>query len=140
MRSRWLAVLIGPVLALQGTAVAQTPGRVAFDSARYAWEAGRYPEALERLERLLTGPHHDSLLAPIALLTGELYRTRELATDASDPRWNPDGARLAYEIGGDSVRRSVLLDANDPAARPDTLPGYAATARSHGISLVTIQC
>lgn len=135
MRSRWLAVLIGPVLALQGTAVAQTPGRVAFDSARYAWEAGRYPEALERLERLLTGPHRDSLLAPIALLTGELYRTRELATDASDPRWNPDGARLAYEIGGDSVRRSVLLDANDPAARPDTLPGYAATFSPDGREL-----
>ncbi|HEX2218801.1 MAG TPA: M20/M25/M40 family metallo-hydrolase [Gemmatimonadales bacterium] len=105
---------------------AQTPARLAFDSAAYAWEGGRYPEALQRLERLLTGPSRDTLLAPIALLTGELYRTRELAPDASDPRWSPDGALLAYEIGGDSARRSVLVNPNQATVRPDTLPGYAA--------------
>ena len=78
---------------------ALTPRRrrgLQFDSAEYAWEAGRYPEALERLERLLTGPARDSLLAPIALLTGELYRTREIAPDAADPRWSPDAGMLAY--------------------------------------------
>ena len=70
------------------------------------------PRPSQRLERILTGPARDSMLASIALLTGELYRTRELAPDASDPRWSPTGALLAYEIGGDSARRSVLLDAN----------------------------
>ena len=135
MRSRLLAVVAGLVLASPVALMAQVPARVAFDSARYAWEAGRYPEALQRLERLLTGPGRDSLLAPIALLTGELYRTRELAPDASDPRWSPDGVLLAYEIGGDSARRSVLLDASDPAARPDTLPGYAAAFSPDGTQL-----
>src|SRR5688572_4308329 len=113
-------MVLGLLLALPGAPVAQVPAGVAFDSAKYAWDAGRYPEALQRLERLLTGPARDSLLAPIALLTGELYRTRELAPDASDPRWSPAGALLAYEIGGDSARRSVLLDANTASARPDT--------------------
>jgi Tol biopolymer transport system component len=128
-------VVAALVLALPGALAGQVPARVAFDSARYAWEAGRYPEALQRLERLLSGPSRDSVLAPIALLTGELYRTRELAPDASDPRWSPDGVLLAYEIGGDSARRSVLLDASDAAARPDTLPGYAAAFSPDGSQL-----
>src|SRR5215211_1142056 len=113
-----MAMVLGLVLASASALVAQVPARVAFDSARYAWEAGRYPEALQRLERMLTGPARDSMLAPIALLTGELYRTRELAPDASDPRWSPDGALLAYEIGGDSARRSVVLDPNSTSLRP----------------------
>ena len=75
------------------------------------------------------------MLAPVALLTGELYRTRELAPDASDPRWSPAGALLAYEIGGDSARRSVLLDANTASARPDTLAGYAAAFSPDGSEL-----
>ena len=132
MRSRSPAMVLGLLLALPGALVAQVPARVALDSARYAWEAGRYPEALQRLERILTGPARDSMLASIALLTGELYRTRELAPDASDPRWSPTGALLAYEIGGDSARRSVLLDANTASARPDTLAGYAAAFSPDG--------
>jgi hypothetical protein len=123
------------LLASPGAAMAQTSARMAFDSARYAWEAGQYPDALERLERLLTGPHRDSLLAPIALLTGELYRTRELAPDATDPRWSPDGVMLAYEIGGDSARRSVVVNASEAGARPDTLPGYSAAFAPDGSEL-----
>jgi Peptidase family M28/WD40-like Beta Propeller Repeat len=135
VRSRSLAMVLGLLLALPVAPVAQVPAGVAFDSAKYAWDAGRYPEALQRFERLLTGPARDSLLAPIALLTGELYRTRELAPDASDPRWSPAGALLAYEIGGDSARRSVLLDANTASARPDTLAGYSATFSPDGSEL-----
>ena len=135
MGSRSLAVMAGLVLAAPGAAGAQVAARVAFDSARYAWEAGRYPEALQRMEKLLVGPQRDSVLAPIALLTGELYRTRELAPDASDPRWSPDGARLLYEIGGDSARRSVLLNTGEAGARPDTLPGYGAAFSPDGSEL-----
>jgi hypothetical protein len=122
----------GLVLVSPARTAAQVPAQVAFDSAKYAWEAGDYPDALRRLERLLTGPARDSLFAPIATLTGELHRTRELAPDAGDPRWSPDGAVIAYEIGGDSARRSVLLDATQPGARPDTLAGYAAVFSPDG--------
>ena len=114
-----------------GRLEAQVPGRIAFDSAAYAWEAGRYPEALERLQRLLAGPARDTLLEPIALLTGELYRTRELAPDGTNPRWSPDGSRVLYEIGSDAERRSVVLDLK-AAAPSDTLPGYAAAISPDG--------
>jgi hypothetical protein len=139
VRSQSAAMVLGLLLTLPGALIAQVPARFAFDSARYAWEAGRYPDALQRLERILTGPADDSMLAPIALLTGELYRTRELAPDASDPRWSPTGALLAYEIGGDSARRSVLLDANTASARPDTLAGYAAAFSPDGSEIAYLR-
>ena len=136
MGGRVVWMLLAAMVAWSGRLESQVSARVAFDSAAYAWEAGRYPEALERLERLLTGPGRDTLLAPIALLTGELYRTREIAPDAASPRWSPDGTMLAYEIGPDTAPRSVLLDLNVAGPlRPDTLPGYAATFAPDGSEL-----
>ena len=46
----------------------------------------------------------------------------------------PTARRLAYEIGLDDDRRSVLLDLGDRAAplQPDTLPGYAAAFAPDG--------
>ena len=127
----WLA--LAAVSAWVRPVESQTPALVAFDSAKYAWEAGQYIEALERLERLLAGPQRDTLLVPIALLTGELYRTRAIAPDATGPRWSADGTMLAYEIGSDTSRRSVLLNLSTPSSlRPDTLPGYAATFAPDG--------
>jgi hypothetical protein len=124
---------LAAVVAWSGRVESQVPARVAFDSAAYAWEAGRYIEALERLERLLSGPARDTLLAPIALLTGELYRTREIAPDAANPRWSANGTMLAYDVGSDTSRRSVLVNLNDAGPlRPDTLPGYAATFAPDG--------
>jgi Peptidase family M28 len=133
MNGRVVWMPLAAMLAWSGQLESQAPARVGFDSAAYAWEAGRYIEALERLERLLTGPGRDTLVAPIALLTGELYRTREIAPDATSPRWSANGTMLAYEIGSDTSRRSVLLNLNDAGPlRPDTLPGYSATFAPDG--------
>jgi hypothetical protein len=133
MNGRVVWMALAAAVAWSGRLESQVPARAGFDSAAYAWEAGRYIEALERLERLLTGPGRDTLLAPIALLTGELYRTREIAPDATSPRWSANGTMLAYEIGSDTSRRSVLVNLNDAGPlRPDTLPGYAATFAPDG--------
>ena len=133
MNRRMVWMALAAMVAWSGPVQSQRPARVAFDSAAYAWEAGRYIEALERLERLLTRPGGDALLAPIALLTGELYRTREIAPDATSPRWSPDGTMLTYEIGADTARRSVLLRLTDGGPlRPDTLAGYAAAFAADG--------
>ena len=69
-----------------GRLEAQVPGRIAFDSAAYAWEAGRYPEALERLRRLLAGPARDTLLEPIALLTRTPFRDTPPRSRRTAPR------------------------------------------------------
>lgn len=140
MNGRLVWLVLAGLASAWATAESQVAPRTSFDSAAYAWEAGRYPEALERLERLLTGPARDTLAAPIALLTGELYRTRELAPDGGDPRWSPDGRRLAYDIGQEAERRSVLLDLSDARAplAPDTLPGYAAAISADGAEIAYV--
>jgi hypothetical protein len=120
---------IGVALAAATSALAaQTPAQVAFDSASLAWEAGRYPEALSRLERLLTGPSRDTLRRQIALLTGEYYRTVELATDGQDLTWSSDGLRLAFETELTEVPRTIVLRFGDDGrvAETDTLPGRGA--------------
>jgi hypothetical protein len=107
---------------------AQSPAQVAFDSASRAWEAGRYPEALSRLERLLAGPSRDTLRRQIALLTGEYYRTIELAPDGQDLTWSSDGRRLAVETELTEVPRTIVLRFGDDGrvAGADTLPGRGA--------------
>ena len=74
----------------------RTPAGWPTTAPSLAWDAGRYPEALARLERLLTGPNRDTLRRPIALLTGECYRTTELALDGQGLVWSRDGRRLAF--------------------------------------------
>ncbi|MBI4502251.1 MAG: M20/M25/M40 family metallo-hydrolase [Gemmatimonadetes bacterium] len=67
-----------------------------YDSAYYAWQAGDYPAALQRFERMLTGPKASDVLEPIALVTGELYLTTELSADGSQPRWSRDSKTAAF--------------------------------------------
>jgi hypothetical protein len=124
---RWGPIAVG--LAVSTTALAaQSPAQVAFDSASLAWEAGRYPEALSRLERLLAGPSRDTLRRQIALLTGEYYRTVELAPDGQALTWSSDGRRLAFETELTEVPRTIVLRFGDDGrvAGADTLSGRGA--------------
>jgi Tol biopolymer transport system component len=116
-------------LAVSTSALAaQSPAQAAFDSASLAWDAGRSPEALSRLDRLLTGPSRDTLRRQIALLTGEYYRTVELAPDGQDLTWSTDGSRLAYETELTEVPRIIVLRFGDDGrvAGADPLPGRGA--------------
>src|SRR5687767_2089268 len=93
---RFAALVIS--LSFMGSAAAQlssdsisAAARARYDTAFYAWQRGDYPTALAGFERLLTSPEGDRVLEPIALLTGELYRTISVARDGQAPRWSPDG-------------------------------------------------
>ena len=50
MNGRIVWMALAALVAWSGQVQSQVPARVAFDSAAYVWEAGRYTEALERLE------------------------------------------------------------------------------------------
>src|SRR5580765_6658375 len=67
-----------------------------YDSAYYAWQSGNYPDALQRFEKMLTGPKAGDVLEPIALVTGELYVTSDVAPDGSQVRFSRDGKLLRY--------------------------------------------
>ena len=125
----------GPAGRLAGRAAVTGPARVAFDSARYAWEAGRYPEALERLERLLDGARPATrCCAPIALLTGELYRTRESSRPTPPSRAGAPTASTLASTRSAATRRRVgaARPRRSGARRTDTLPGYAAAFAPDG--------
>jgi len=91
---------------------AQQPGRAAFDSAYYAWDTGRYPEALARLERLLASAAGDAFIVPAALLTGELYQSTELTVAGASPRWSLDGRVIVFEAGpaADALTRVAAIE------------------------------
>ena len=52
---------------------------------RADWDKGDYVAALTTYQELLAGPDAAAVLEPIALQTGELFRTTELTTDGANP-------------------------------------------------------
>jgi Tol biopolymer transport system component len=93
-------------------ASAQTSSASELETANLAWDRGDYIAALEIYARLLQSPQASQYLEPIALQTGELYRTREITPDGRTPRISADGRTLAYEAGpaDAAVLRIVSLD------------------------------
>lgn len=95
------------MLALAGPAMAQAPRPPAVslspgqqvERAALLWDAGEYPAALEGMAQLLRTPQPESVLRPLALLTGEWYTTRPLAEDGRNVRVSPDGQFGAWEVG-----------------------------------------
>lgn len=116
--------------ALSGaiTPVAAQSAKALFDDAYYAWDEGRYVDALTALQAVLAAPDAATMHRQVALLTGELYTTYELTTDGASPRWSPDGRMASFETGnGDNVMTHVFdtrrLAANAEPEHPMPL-GY----------------
>lgn len=101
-----------------------------FAGARAAWERGDYPAALRSFERLLSGPEADRWFEQIALITGELYQTRELTTDGRGVRFSPGGRWVVYQTG-EAPGRTVLVAVD--GSRRDSVAGTDATVDdAHG--------
>src|SRR5262245_41685243 len=78
-------VTMGLVMAA-ATAMAERQAPQAGSDAAWrevadAWDAGHYPDALQRLQALLQSPAAADNLERAALLTGELFKTVELTPD-----------------------------------------------------------
>jgi hypothetical protein len=63
------------------------------------WEKGDYVTALTTYQELLAGPDAAAVLEPIALQTGELFRTTGLTTDGANPVFAPDSRTFSFETG-----------------------------------------
>ncbi|MDH5234865.1 MAG: M20/M25/M40 family metallo-hydrolase [Gemmatimonadota bacterium] len=148
MRRSLLTLLLAPALAgAQQTGTPATTPRAAtvarpaavtaaqrMDRAWFAWEAGGYEAALADFQHLLEAPEADRYHDRIAELTGEVWRTTEVAKDARAPRWSPDGRHLSYEWGPPAERhvRVVRAEAGFPAVREfdGVSPVFAPDGRS----------
>jgi hypothetical protein len=74
-----------------------------------AWEAGRYPAALDDLRALMKSPAAAEYFDRMALLTGELYVTTVLTNDGRNPKIAGNGAFASYETGaGDAARTRIV--------------------------------
>jgi hypothetical protein len=93
VRRLLLAALIATPLPAQQALQAR------YDSAYFAWQSGDYPNALARFERLLSSSEGAALLEPIALLTGEWYRTIVVTSDGAGVRWSADSRFASYTMG-----------------------------------------
>ncbi len=134
---------VAPLSAQAGTPVgapAHAGARALFDSAYTAWDAGAYDIALARLDRLLAGPGAEAMLADVAVLTGERYRTVQVSAHGTNPRWSPDGRHAAFDVpaglpGGHADGSPVTVivgirnGAVEPVARVD---GYGAVFSPDG--------
>jgi len=70
-----------------------------WERAYQAWDSGDYVTALRGFDALLKGPDADRWLERIALITGELYQVKEVATDGRSPRFSPSGRYVVFETG-----------------------------------------
>lgn len=88
----------------------------AFDSAYFAWEVGDYPAALAKFERVLSSSQGDRFVERIALITGELYRTIQVAPNGQSPRWSADGRFASFTTDGGRTTNIVAIEGDSVRA------------------------
>ena len=122
------AALLSPVLGNSS----DTP----LANAHVAWDRGDYVSALTTYAQLLDGPDAEQVLEAIALQTGELYHTTELARDGAAPAFSPDGGYLTYETGMGLERVTRLLRGDGSTQPIAELRGTGAVFSPDGARLV----
>ena len=125
-------VFFAPVSGLKA---ADTP----LDEADLAWQRGDYVGALTIYSKLLTSSDAESVLEPIALQTGELYKTIELTSDGASPQFSPDGRHLTYEQGTGLERVTRLLTADGSTKPLAELRGSGAAFSPDGTKLAYLK-
>ena len=128
------------LLLLPTAIAAQDRLRQQYDSAYYAWDAGNYPDAITRFQRVLTAPEGARFLESIALVTGELFRSVEVAppnrfviaiTDSRVPKWSPDSRYFAFETTAGPQRTAHIFRWDGGSAQP------VAQVEGHGVTFST---
>ena len=118
---RSTALLIGSAMTLS----AQQPSTSAlYDQAALDWTRGAYPSALQKLITVVSAADGAGHLERVALLTGELFRTTEIATDGRAVRWSPSGKLASYEVGAGRARVTRVLDMQGAPRQLAEVPGY----------------
>jgi aminopeptidase YwaD len=110
-------------IAMPAPLAAQDPLDAQFEAAYLAWDRGDYVPALEGFARILESPGGARYHERIALITGELYTTTEIAPDGHDVRISADGRYAAYEVGTGEALRTVIVDLRDGVRKVKEVKG-----------------
>ena len=127
------ALLAVALLPLAGRDRASTDS--ALQHAWDAWDKGDYVAALTTYQELLAGADAAAAAEPIALQTGELFRTTDLTSDGANPVFSQDsrwfsfetGPRVAAGVASGAGRVTHVRAVASPAANSTTLDGGDAS-------------
>ena len=110
-------------------------------AAAVAWDRGDYTTALKLYLEILDSPGGPAALEPIALQTGELYKTIELTRDGDAPIFSPDSRRVAYETGSGITRKTRIIPVGTAARleSPIELPGVGAAFSVDGLKVAYLR-
>ena len=119
--------MIAAMLAIVLSAPASSPAAQdvtleRFDDARLAWDTGDFLKALDGFEAVLKSADGDRFFDRIALITGELYKTTEIAADGRTIRVSPDGRYAAFETGPRSAALTRVVSLENPGKSIADIP------------------
>ena len=134
-------------MAGRDRAAADNTPKAALQRAADAWDKGDYVAALTAYQDLLSGPDAPTALEPIALQTGELFRTVELTDDGANPSFSPDSRYVSFETGpgvsagvaSGAVRTTHVRAIAAPATDVTTLDGGDASFCPDGRSVAFLR-
>ncbi|MFC1499409.1 M28 family peptidase [Candidatus Zixiibacteriota bacterium] len=137
---RLVTMSLALFLLIPSTALGQDRMEQRFEDARVAWDEGQYIHSMELMVEILESPGGDRLLPQIALLTGDLFKVTEIATDGSQVDLSPDGSFASYAVTvngrtetqvvplpRDPMRQVIGYDVSELTFSP--IPGQAAYFR-----------
>lgn len=126
--------------AIQPSTVAAKGQRatVTFMQASLDWDAGRYPDALRKLDVLLTSNSSEAERERIALLTGENWHSMFVGLNGRAPRWSADGQWIAYETGTGAARMTRLARVADSVRATADIAGTLAVFSPDATSLAYV--
>ncbi len=119
--------------------VAQQPADEPFARACEAWDAGNYSGALEQMKALISGPDGDRYVAPVARLTGELFRQQQIAADGRNVRFSPSGRWAAYDIGPRTAAETRVIDPSSGWREVAVIRGTSCVFSPDGSSLAFLR-
>lgn len=102
-----------------------------FEEAFLAWDSGDYIDGVEGFLEVLEAPGGDRFLERIALISGELYVTEEVAPDGRNIRISPDGQYAAYETTADGATLTHLARV-DGTGNPIDIDGTSLVFGPYG--------
>ena len=111
------------------------------EAASLAWDRGDYTTALKLYLEILDSPGAAAALEPIALQTGELFKTTELTRDGEAPAFSPDSRRVAFETGAGLSRKTRIIPVGNAARveSPIELPGVGAAFSVDGLRVAYLR-
>jgi len=142
----WTALAIPLALSVLSTVAApvhaQTRPAAPLQEAYFAWDEGRYIEAMDGYLRALRSPAGASLRREAAMLTGEIHPVAERDDDGRFLRVSPDGGWVAWarqisgrwetriEPAGGGARITLPAQQVALSGGPETLAAYWAPSQS----------